>query len=119
MKKCCNNCKHLVYEKDTCLNSFPYCIKYEVVPEPKLMNEPFDWCDDFKPREDKKEEFIVHWMDIVAAVITAENNISEKWQPILKAAKGKSDIEVEQTADQYIRAIATEIIDNTNWKMEE
>ena len=66
-----------------------------------------------------KEEMIEHWADIAAAVFKAEHNISDKWQPILKAARGKTDLEVQQTVDAYLRAIATEILDNTNWEMEE
>lgn len=66
-----------------------------------------------------KEEMIQHWADIAAAVFKAEHNISDKWQPILQGARGKTDLEVQQTVDAYLRAIATEILDNTNWQMEE
>ena len=66
-----------------------------------------------------REEMIEHWADIAAAVFKAEHNISDKWQPILQAARGKTDLEVQQTVDAYLRAIATEILDNTNWQMEE
>ena len=66
-----------------------------------------------------KEEMIQHWADIASAVFKAEHNISDKWQPILQAARGKTDLEVQQTVDAYLRAIATEILDNTNWQMEE
>lgn len=62
---------------------------------------------------------IQHWADIAAAVFKAEHKISDKWQPILKAARGKTDLEVQQMVDAYLRAIATEILDNTNWQMEE
>jgi len=66
-----------------------------------------------------KEEMIEHWADIASAVFKAEHNISDKWQPILQAARGKTDLEVQQTVDAYLRAIATEIIEHTNWQMEE
>lgn len=66
-----------------------------------------------------RNEMIEHWANIAAAVFKAEHNISDKWQPILKAARGKTDLEVQQTVDAYLRAIATEILDNTNWEMEE
>ena len=66
-----------------------------------------------------REEMIEHWADIAAAVFKAEHNISDKWQPILKAARGKTDLEVQQTVDAYLRAIATEILDNPTWQMEE
>lgn len=73
-----------------------------------------------KVSEAKREEMIIHWMDIISAVFKAEHNISNEWQPKLQAAKGyKTDIEVQQTVDAYLRAIATEILDNTNLEMEE
>ena len=67
-----------------------------------------------------KEDMIIHWMDIISAVFKAEHNISDEWQPKLQAAKRyKTDLEVQQAVDAYLRAIATEILDNTNWEMEE
>lgn len=66
-----------------------------------------------------KEEMIEHWSDIASAVFKAEHNISDMWQPILQAARGKTDLEVQQTVDAYLRAIAIEIIEHTNWQMEE
>ena len=60
-----------------------------------------------------KEEQIRHWMDIAAAVFKAEDAISKDWFPRLRAAKKDmpSD-ERRQLADNYLRAIATEIIEN-------
>lgn len=66
-----------------------------------------------------KEEMIEHWADIASAVFKAEHNIIAEWTPKLQAARGKTDLEVQQTVDAYLRAIATEILDNTNWEMEE
>lgn len=60
-----------------------------------------------------KEEQILHWMDIARAVFRAEDEISKEWFPKLRAAKKDmpSD-ERRQLADDYLRAIATEIIEN-------
>ena len=60
---------------------------------------------------EEKEELIVHWMDIAAAVFTAEDNISDEWQPKLQASKNASAIVKEQIATAYLRAIATEIVE--------
>lgn len=64
-----------------------------------------------------KEELIEHWILLAKTVFAAEGNISDEWKPKLEAAKGKTDIEVQQIADAYLRAIAEEIINHT--KMEE
>lgn len=66
-----------------------------------------------------KEDMIIHWMDIAAAVFKAEDAIKDEWIPKLQATKNASKITKEQIADAYLRAIATEILDNTNWQMEE
>lgn len=66
-----------------------------------------------------KEEMIEHWASIAAAVFKADDAIKEEWLPKLQAAKNASDIVKQQMADAYLRAIATEILDNTNWQMEE
>lgn len=67
-----------------------------------------------------KEEQIEHWMDIAAAVFRAEDEISKEWFPKLRAAKKDmpSD-ERRQLADDYLRAIATEIIENSGFKFED
>ena len=66
-----------------------------------------------------KEDMIIHWMDIAAAVFKAEDAIKYEWTPKLQATKNASKITKEQIADAYLIAIATEILDNTNWEMEE
>jgi hypothetical protein len=66
-----------------------------------------------------KEERIEHWMLLANTVFVAEQNISKEWTPKLKAAKGKTDDEVQQIAEAYLRAIATEILEHTNFDMEE
>lgn len=64
-----------------------------------------------------KEDMIIHWMDIAAAVFKAEDSIKDEWLPRLQASKNASSIVKEQIADAYLRAIAEEIINHT--KMEE
>ena len=66
-----------------------------------------------------REELIEHWMLLAKTVFLAESNISDEWKQKLQAAKGKTSLEIEQAADDYLRAIATEILDNTNWQIEE
>jgi hypothetical protein len=65
----------------------------------------------------ERQELIEHWILLAKTVFVAEDNISGEWKPKLQAAKGKSDLEIQQTADDYLRAIAEEIINHT--KMEE
>lgn len=66
-----------------------------------------------------RDEMIEHWANIASAVFKAEDAIKEEWLPKLQAAKNTSDVEKQQVADAYLRAIATEILDNTNWQMED
>ena len=67
-----------------------------------------------------KEEMIAHWAGIAAAVFRAEDAISKDWFPKLRAAKKDmpSD-ERRQLADNYLRAIATEIIENGGWTFDD
>ena len=66
-----------------------------------------------------KEEMIVHWMDIVNAVFHAEDKLRDEWNPKLKEALNMSPDERVELCDSYIRAIATEIIDNSGMRFEE
>jgi hypothetical protein len=66
-----------------------------------------------------REEMIEHWASIASAVFKAEDAIKDEWQPKLQAAKNASSVTKEQVADAYLRAIATEIVDNTQWQMED
>ena len=66
-----------------------------------------------------REEMIEHWANLAAAVFKAEDAIKDEWFPKLQASKNSSAIVKQQIADAYLRAIATEILDNTNWEMEE
>jgi len=66
-----------------------------------------------------KEQMIEHWMDIAAAVFKAEDEISKEWFPKLRKAKDLPSDERRQLADDYLRAIATEIIENGGLTFEE
>ena len=66
-----------------------------------------------------REEMIEHWANLAAAVFKAEDAISDEWKPKLQATKNASAIVKQQIADAYLRAIATEILDNTQWQMED
>lgn len=58
-----------------------------------------------------RDELIEHWKEIVKAVFIAESKIIDKWAQRLRSAKEKGD---ENIADEYLEAIATEIIGNSN-----
>lgn len=66
-----------------------------------------------------KEQMINHWADIAAAVFKAEDEISKEWFPKLRKAKDLPSDERRKLADNYLRAIATEIIENGGWTFEE
>ena len=66
-----------------------------------------------------RETMILHWMGIAAAVFRAEDEISDEWFPKLRATKDAPKEERARIADEYLRAIATEIIDNGGWTFEE
>ena len=59
-----------------------------------------------------REELIDRWADIAAAVFKAEDEISDDWFPKLRAAKDLPGDERRQLAEDYLRAIATEIIES-------
>ena len=61
-----------------------------------------------------KEELINHWADIAATVFHAEDEISDEWFPKLRAAKDLPGDERRQLAEDYLRAIAAEIVDNSH-----
>lgn len=66
-----------------------------------------------------RETMILHWMDIAAAVFKAEDEISDEWFPKLRATKDATKEEKAKIADEYLRAIATEILDNGGWEFEQ
>lgn len=57
-----------------------------------------------------KEEIISHWMLIASTIFRAEDEIKDVWFPKLRAAKTLPPDEKQKLADDYLRAIATEII---------
>lgn len=64
----------------------------------------------------KMDELIAHWKEIAKAVFVAESKIIDKWKPRLRNAKANGD---ESVADEYLEAIAKEIIGNSNVKEKE
>lgn len=63
---------------------------------------------------------IEHWAGIAAAVFRAEDAISDVWFPKLSAAKiDMPSDERRQLADDYLRAIATEIVEHAGLTFEE
>lgn len=56
------------------------------------------------------EEKIAHLMGVVEAVFRAEENISKEWFPKLRAAKELPKEEREKVADEYLRAMAIELL---------
>ena len=61
-----------------------------------------------------REEAIVRWKPIVQAVLSVENDLDDEWLPRLKDAKGKSSKEQIRLVDEYLTAIATEIVSRTS-----
>lgn len=59
----------------------------------------------------KRNELIEHWKEVAKAVFVAESKIIDKCQTRLRRAKEDGD---ENIGDDYLEAIATEIIDNSN-----
>ena len=57
-----------------------------------------------------RNEAIEHWKDIAEAVFAAENAVIDQWQPKLKAAKKMTDEEQIKVIDEYLTAVATEIV---------
>ena len=60
-----------------------------------------------------REEAIERWADIASTVFWAEENISEEWYERLKAAHTMTKEEQHELADQYCKAIATEIVNSS------
>lgn len=66
-----------------------------------------------------REQQIQHWADIARAVFRAEDSIKDEWFPRLQATKDAPKAARERIADEYLAAIATEIIDHSGWTFEE
>ena len=60
------------------------------------------------------QEELEHWKDIAKAVFAAENAVIDQWQPKLKAAKKMTDEEQIKVIDEYLTAVATEIVSKTS-----
>ena len=60
-----------------------------------------------------REEAIERWADIASTVFWAEENISEEWYERLKSAHTMTKKEQHELADEYCKAIATEIVSKT------
>ena len=61
---------------------------------------------------DRREIKISRWMTIASAVFRAEDSIKDKWMERLASAKGLSGKGRTRLAEEYLRAIAVEIVDN-------
>ena len=58
-----------------------------------------------------KEQQIAHWAAVVDIVLTAENNIPDEEKQALVAARGTGESEERRAIERYIRAVATEIVE--------
>lgn len=61
------------------------------------------------------KERVEHWKFIVRAVFAAEDSIKDKWKDILKATKNMSDEDKHKVADEYVTAVAKEILSKTKF----
>ena len=61
-----------------------------------------------------RQEAIERWKFIVNSVFWAEEAISEEWDERLHAAPSMTREEQQQFADEYMTAIATEIVSKTS-----
>ena len=59
----------------------------------------------------EREELIEEWMVVAATVFHAEDAISDVWFPKLKKAKDVSSEERWKISQDYLRAIATYLVD--------
>lgn len=66
-----------------------------------------------------KEQMIAHWIPIVNAVLVAENNLPDEEREKLKAARGTGSSKEQWAIEAYMRAIATEIVENGAMEFEE
>ena len=57
-----------------------------------------------------KTELIKHWVGIIACVFNAEDTLRDEWAPRLQEALHLSPDERVELCDDYLRAIATEIV---------
>ena len=65
-----------------------------------------------------REQQIAHWAPIVSTVYRAEDNIKAEWLPRLQEAKHLDEPQKEALADEYVRAVAAEIVDHCGMAFE-
>ena len=58
-----------------------------------------------------KEQMIARWAAVVDIVLTAENNIPDEEKQALIAAHGTGHSMEQRAIERYIRAVATEIVE--------
>lgn len=58
-----------------------------------------------------REQQIAHWAAVVDIVLTAENNIPDEEKQALVAARGTGHSLEQRAIERYIRAVATEIVE--------
>ena len=61
-----------------------------------------------------RQEVIERWKDIISTVFWAEEAINKEWKERLHAAPSMTHEEQQQFADEYMTAIATEIVSKTS-----
>lgn len=61
-----------------------------------------------------RQEAIERWKDIAKTVFFAEEAISKEWNERLHAALSMTNEEQQQFIDEYMTAIATEIVSKTS-----
>lgn len=61
-----------------------------------------------------RQEAIDRWKDIAETVFWAEEAIAREWDERLHAAPSMTREEQQQFADEYMTAIATEIVSKTS-----
>ena len=61
-----------------------------------------------------RQEAIDRWKDIAETVFWAEEAIAHEWDERLHAAPSMTREEQQQFADEYMTAIATEIVSKTS-----
>jgi len=66
-----------------------------------------------------REQQIAHLAPIVSTVYRAEDNIKAEWFPRLQEAKHLDEPQRQALADEYCRAVATEMVDHCGMTFEE
>ena len=66
-----------------------------------------------------REEAIEGLKPIIRAVFTADDKIRDEWQPKFKEVDNLPPDEMIRLVDDYVTAVAAEIVDKSNLKLEE